>query len=89
MKKIFLTAALAVAVASPAFAASSHHARNSAAEQAYASAQAYGPELQGQGLYAVDRDTVVSSGEVLGRDPDAFIRQQMLRVGNTNDLGGF
>lgn len=83
MKKFIITAALAVAVASPAFAASSRHVRNSAsAEQSFAQA------APGQGFYAVDRDTVVSGGAVLGRDPDAFIRQQMLRVGNINDVGG-
>jgi opacity protein-like surface antigen len=86
MKKILLTAAFAVAVASPAFAAS-NHSRNSTAnaDQAYASAQ--NTEVEGQGQYAIDRATVVSGDEVLGRDPDLFIRQQLLRVGNTNELG--
>jgi opacity protein-like surface antigen len=79
MKKIFLTAAFAVAVASPAFAATSHHLRNSnAANATYA-----------QEAYAVDADTVVSDGKVLGRDPDAFIRLSLLREGDrANDNGG-
>ena len=76
MKKYFLTAAFAVLAASPALAASSHHARNSAAEAAYASAP-------------TDSNAVVDEGKVIGRDPDIFIRQSLLREGDrTNDNGG-
>jgi len=82
MKKFFLTAALVAAAASPAFAATSHHLRNNAAANA--------PYADGAYAYAqADADTVVADGKVLGRDPDAFIRQSLLREGDrANDNGG-
>ena len=82
MKKYFLTAAFAVLAASPALAASSHHARNSAnANGAYAAAE-------GSYAYAQpDGYTVVDDGKVLGRDPDAFIRLGLLREGDQTELG--
>lgn len=86
MKKIFLTAALAVAVASPAFAASSHHARNSAATQG-----AQGTYAAAEDSYAYAQpgaDAVVADGKIIGRDPDAFIRQQLLREGDHNQQNG-
>lgn len=84
MKKIFLTAAFAVAVASPAFAATTHHSRHNASADA-----TYAQETSGQGFYAVDGATVVAEGKVLGRDPDIFIREGLLREGDrTNDNGG-
>ena len=77
MKKFFLTAAFAVAIASPALAATGHHLRN-ASDGAYVV----------DGTY-VDAATVVADGKVLGRDPDAFIRQSLLREGDhTNPPGG-
>lgn len=87
MKKFFLTAALALAVASPAFAASSHHARNSAATQG-----AQGTYAAAEDSYAYarpDADTVVADGKIIGRDPDAFIRQSLLREGDHNNQNGF
>lgn len=83
MKKFFITAALVAAVASPALAASTHHARNSAATQgAYTAEDTY--------AYArPDVDTVVADGKVIGRDPDAFIRQSLLREGDHNDQNGY
>ncbi len=73
MKKYFLTAAFAVLAASPALAASTHHARNSAiSELSYAYAQ---PAA----------GTVVLDGKVIGRDPDAFIRQSLLKEGDHAD----
>jgi hypothetical protein len=79
MKKLILTAAFAVAVASPALAATSHHLRNTAsADTAFAA----------DGTY-VDAYTVVDGGRVLGRDPDVFIRQSLLREGDqANTTGG-
>lgn len=76
MNKIFLTAAFAVALASPALAATSHHARH-ATDGAYAA----------DGTY-VDAATVVDGGKVLGRDPDVFIRQSLLREGDQANLAG-
>jgi opacity protein-like surface antigen len=78
MKKVFLTAAFAVAIASPALAATGHHARHNAsyAEGAY-------------GYSQPDAFTVVDAGKVLGRDPDVFIRAGLLREGDqTNTNGG-
>lgn len=80
MKKYFLTAAFAVLAASPALAASTHHARNGADMQA-----AYG-SVEGSYAYAQPgADTVVLDGKVIGRDPDAFIRQSLLREGDHAD----
>lgn len=81
MKKFFLTAALAIAVASPALAATKHSLRSNAAVDApYAgAAYAYAP---------LDADTVVADGKVLGRDPDVFIRQSLLRDGDQANLAG-
>ena len=86
MKKFIIAAALVAAVASPALAASNHHARNNAAAQvaqgSYAAEDAY--------AYArPDADTVVSNGKVIGRDPDAFIRQSLQREGDHNDQNGY
>ena len=97
MKKFFLTAALVAAVASPALAASSHHARSSAAMQGaqgtYAAAEdSYAQDSYAQDSYAYaqpDADAVVADGKVIGRDPDVFIRQQLLREGDHNDQNGF
>ena len=92
MKKFFLTAALVAAVASPALAASSHNVRNSAATQdaqgTYAAAE--DSYAQGSDAYArPDADTVVADGKIIGRDPDAFIRQSLLREGDHNDQNGY
>lgn len=87
MKKFFLTAALVAAVASPALAASSHHARNSAATQGV-----QGTYAAAEDSYAFarpDADTVVADGKIVGRDPDAFIRQSLLREGNHTDQNGY
>ena len=86
MKKLILTAALLAAVASPALAATTHHLRNSAAAQgaqgAYAAEDTY--------AYArPDADSVVADGKVIGRDPDAFIRQSLLREGDHTQQNGY
>ena len=83
MKKLILTAALVAAVASPALAATAHHARNIAAVQrAYAAEDTY--------AYArPDADSVVADGKVIGRDPDAFIRQSLLREGDHTQQNGY
>lgn len=84
MKKFFLTAALVAAVASPALAASSHHARNSEAVQG-----AYAAANDSYAYARPDADTVVADGKVIGRDPDVFIRQSLLREGDHNDQNGY
>lgn len=86
MKKFIITAALVAAVASPAFAASSHHARNNAATQG-----TQGTYAAAEDSYAYarpDADAVVADGKIIGRDPDAFIRQQLLREGDHNQQNG-
>lgn len=81
MKKFFLTATFAALVTSPALAATSQHlCSNAAVDTPYAgAAYAYAP---------VDVDTVVADGKVLGRDPDIFIRQSLLRQGDAGELKG-
>ena len=70
-KMVLATAALALLVASPAFAAS---ARKSAAKQDAQSAYAQAPRA------AVSPNPVYSADqEYLGADPDPFIRSQLLR----------
>ncbi|MFA6264790.1 MAG: hypothetical protein WC670_03620 [Pseudolabrys sp.] len=76
MKKIILAGALAIVAASPALAATRHHPHRAVtANQAYAYVPAAG-------------NTVVDDGQVLGTDPDPFIRGQLLREGNPGDLEG-
>lgn len=75
MKKYLLAATLAALVASPALAATYHRTmRNDSAMQAYA--------------FVPQGDAVVSNGQVIGADPDPFIRAQLLREGDhTQDNG--
>jgi hypothetical protein len=76
MKKLFVTAAFAVLAASPALAATQGHYRNAArAEAAYAFAAPYA-------------GAVVIDGKVVGQDPDAFIRGQLLRAGDPVEQNG-
>lgn len=86
MKKLILTAALLAAVASPALAATTHHTRNNAAMQgaqgSYVAEDTY--------AYArPDADSVVADGKIIGRDPDAFIRESLLREGDHTQQNGF
>lgn len=83
MKKFFLTAALLAAVASPALAASSHHARNSAAIQG-----AYADANDSYAYARPDADSVVADGKIIGRDPDPFIRRSLLREGDHTQQNG-
>ena len=78
MKKILIAGVLAVVAASPALAASKHHRAPANQSYAYvpASASAYGPTF---GSY------VVSNGQVLGADPDPFIRESLIRQGSAAD----
>jgi hypothetical protein len=76
MKKYFLTVALVAAAASPAFAAS--HKRAVHSDEAFAS-QAYVP---------VDSQTVVASGQYLGRDPDPAVRLDLMREGDATQQNG-
>jgi len=83
MKKIIIAVALAVAAASPALAASRYHHTDATRAYDYAPrspfASAYGPSAG---------TTVESDGQVIGADPDPFIREQMLREGNPADYAG-
>jgi opacity protein-like surface antigen len=80
MKKYFLTAAFAVLAASPALAASTHHARNGAAMQG-----AYGSVDDSYAYAQPSAGAVVLDGKVIGSDPDAFIRQSLLKEGDHAD----
>jgi len=77
MKKYFLTAAFAVLAASPALAAT-HHNRTVSSVDAGSAYASYN-----------DPDAVVVDGKVIGRDPDVFIRESLIREGDhANDNGG-
>lgn len=69
MKFLMTAAALATLIVSPAFAASKHTSHDRPAS------------LAAYGAYAAahDPDTVVFQGQVIGRDPDANVRLQILR----------
>jgi hypothetical protein len=71
MKKIFATAALLAAIASPALAATTHHhaARSTMASDA------------GQGAYAQSATNYYADGAT-STDPDAFIRRSLLIEGD-------
>jgi hypothetical protein len=76
MKFLMTALALATLAASPAFAASSQHARHmrAAADNAFAS--------------TLDPYTVVQGGQVIGRDPDANVRLQLRSTAGTIGEGG-
>lgn len=76
MKKILIAAVLATAAASPSFAATVHHRHMAPAQPVSADA------------YAMARATtlVVQDGQVLGADPDPFIRGELAREGNPANL---
>jgi hypothetical protein len=78
MKKYLMAVALVVAAASPALAASHKHI--SRADVAASQDFAY--------VAPADSITVVSSGKILGRDPDANVRLDLLREGDPSN-GGF
>jgi opacity protein-like surface antigen len=81
MKKIFLTAAFAVAVASPALAATHHAQRMNATTQ--------DSTTQGSWAYASQsQDDVYVDGQWVGRDPDPSIRLGLLRQGDPSVQGG-
>jgi hypothetical protein len=66
MKKILTTVALLTAIATPAFAqATKHNAMNSYAQAPFATSS--------------QNDTVVVDGKVIGEDPDANVRLELLR----------
>jgi hypothetical protein len=77
MKKYLLTLALTAVAASPALAASHH--------------RAYLGDESANGTYAYvapNADVVVVNGRVVGRDPDAAIRTQLLRMGDPTMING-
>jgi hypothetical protein len=77
MKKYLLTLALTALAASPALAASHH--------------RAYLNDESANGAYAYvtpNADVVVVNGQIVGRDPDASIRTQLLRTGDPTMING-
>ena len=76
MKKILIAAVLVSAVASPAFAATKHHRR------------VVTPPPVAWDSYAMmpASDVVVQNGQVLGVDPDPFIRASLIRQGDPANL---
>jgi len=85
MKKFLIAAVLTAAAASPSFAATAHHRHVAAPGQTMAT-----PEEAAYGSYAMAPNTavVVQDGQVIGADPDPFIREQMLREGSPADYAG-
>jgi hypothetical protein len=82
MKKLIIGTSLALVLASPAFAAT-HHVRASVNNDAYAS-DSFGAT---NGFVSAG-PAVYSGGEYLGWDPDAQIRQDLIRQGNQTQEGG-
>lgn len=83
MKKILIASVLAAVAASPALAASKHARNNNASTmpRAYTAAEAayaYSPASQ----------FVVLNGQVIGADPDPFIRGELVREGSPADYAG-
>jgi opacity protein-like surface antigen len=81
MKKILIAGVLAAVAASPALAASKQARNNNlqATSRSYTTAEAayaYSPASQ----------FVVLNGQVLGADPDPFIRGQIERLGDPANL---
>ena len=77
MNKYLLAVALTALAASPALAATHHRSTESQA----AANSAYDYAMPGS-------DAVVSNGQFLGADPDANVREDLLREGNQNEIGG-
>ncbi len=77
VRKYFIAAAFVVVAASPALSATQgQHLRKAVtAEGSYAYA-------------APSTDIVVIDGKVVGRDPDVFIRGQLLRAGDPAEQNG-
>lgn len=77
MKTYLIAATLALLVGSPALADTpSQHSRS---------------KVKAEGSYAfvpADPTVVVVDGKIIGRDPDAFIRQSLLRGGDPAQLAG-
>ena len=84
MKKFLIAAALVTVAASPSFAATTHH-RHAMQDRMAASA-----DEMALGSYAMAPSTniVVQDGQVLGADPDPFIRGALAREGNPADYAG-
>ncbi len=76
MKYLMTALALMTFAASPAFAASPKHMnRSQTANEAYA-------------YVAPESGTVVSAGKIIGHDPDASIRADLLRQGDQSLVAG-
>jgi hypothetical protein len=75
MKYLMTAVALMTLAASPAFAAPRHMNRSQTANEAYA-------------YVAPESGAVVSAGKVIGRDPDASIRADLLRQGDQSVVAG-
>lgn len=83
MKKILMAGVLAAVAASPALAASKH-ARTSDAQ----TPSRYHTTAQAAYAYSPASQFVVLNGQVLGADPDPFIRGELAREGNPADYAG-
>jgi hypothetical protein len=81
MKKFVIAAALVTAAASPSFAATAHHHRHMMTQQ---------QQQMATESYAMAPATyvVIQGGQVLGADPDPFIRGELIREGNPADFAG-
>lgn len=75
MKKLLIAAALTAAAASPTFAATVHHHR--AVNTAPVATESY--------AMLMTSNAVVQDGQLLGVDPDPFIRGQLAREGSPAD----
>jgi hypothetical protein len=85
MNKLVTAFVLAALLSVPAIAKQRHQAQPAqrAADQA-AAAQAYVPGDQGRPW--IDGQTVVQDGSVIGRDPDANVRQRIILDGDLTQL---
>ena len=80
MKKFLIAAILTAAAASPSFAATTHHHHRRVMTPDQSMMESY--------AMAPSNNTVVQDGQVIGADPDPFIREQLLREGNPADYSG-
>jgi predicted S18 family serine protease len=75
MKKVLTTLALLTVIATPAFAQTTKHE----AMKSYARAPI---------ATSSQNDIVVEGGKVIGQDPDANIREDLLRQGDQSEVSG-
>jgi hypothetical protein len=85
MKKFIIAAVLSAAAVSPSLAASGHyrHAAQTYRTHATADWRAAAYAYAMAPIYVV-----IQGGQVLGADPDPFIRGELIREGNPADFAG-